>query len=67
MVKVPSNYRYSSTNADLIIDGYKVGSKKDNFTESKPLSIEKQDNNLFIQTDKPIYKPGQTSKKIWHT
>nr|BAJ05271.1 alpha-2-macroglobulin [Diadumene lineata] len=54
----PSSYR--GTNAILTIFGHKVGSKTENFTETQSLDIEKQGNSLFIQTDKPIYKPGQT-------
>ncbi|KAL6063987.1 hypothetical protein STEG23_028507, partial [Scotinomys teguina] len=31
-----------------------------NFTKRKPMQITKADNLVFVQTDKPIYKPGQT-------
>lgn len=33
-----------------------------NFTKRKPMQITKADSLVFVQTDKPIYKPGQTVK-----
>lgn len=32
--------------------------------ESKNIFIEKHATNMFIETDRPIYKPGQKSKKF---
>lgn len=68
-VKIPYSSRYSRTNAQLFIVGFKVGSESESFNETQPLKIEKQENSLFIQTDKPIYKPSQTSKNpyVWMT
>lgn len=31
-----------------------------NFTRTKPIEIREAENVVFVQTDKPIYKPGQT-------
>ncbi|XP_049977984.1 pregnancy zone protein-like [Alexandromys fortis] len=33
-----------------------------NFTRTRPMQIRKAENIVFVQTDKPIYKPGQTVK-----
>ncbi|XP_038175866.1 pregnancy zone protein-like [Arvicola amphibius] len=33
-----------------------------NFTRIRPMQIRKAENVAFVQTDKPIYKPGQTVK-----
>uniref|UniRef100_A0A8C2MXY6 PZP, alpha-2-macroglobulin like n=1 Tax=Cricetulus griseus TaxID=10029 RepID=A0A8C2MXY6_CRIGR len=33
-----------------------------NFIKRKPMQITKAENLVFVQTDKPIYKPGQTVK-----
>ena len=43
--------------------GYDVMWKFENVTKS--ISIQKTSRTMFIQTDRPIYKPGEASKCSW--
>ncbi|KAK2568088.1 C3 and PZP-like alpha-2-macroglobulin domain-containing protein 8 [Acropora cervicornis] len=49
-----------SLQAKLTINGGQLGGRYDDFQSSEMITIAIPKNSLFIQTDKPIYKPGQT-------
>ncbi|XP_068740975.1 alpha-2-macroglobulin-like isoform X2 [Montipora capricornis] len=50
---------YSSMRGKLTVHGGPVDGKR-NFLSSEVVTIETPKSSMFIQTDKPIYKPGQT-------
>ncbi|KAM7438496.1 A-macroglobulin receptor [Porites harrisoni] len=61
-LKIPKDLnagRKKSIKAKLMVTGRPVGGKQV-FRKSEEITIEIPKKALFIQTDKPIYKPGQT-------
>ncbi|CAH3159931.1 unnamed protein product [Porites lobata] len=61
-LKIPKDLnagREKSIEAKLMVTGRPVGGKQA-FRKNKEITIEIPKKALFIQTDKPIYKPGQT-------
>ncbi|XP_067056984.1 pregnancy zone protein-like isoform X1 [Acropora muricata] len=52
--------KVKSLQAKLTINGGQLGGRYDDFQSSEMITIAIPKNSLFIQTDKPIYKPGQT-------
>ena len=53
--------KVQSLEARLTINGGRLGGlRHDDFQSSKMITITIPKISLFIQTDKPIYKPGQT-------
>ena len=55
-----------SLEARLTIHGGRLGGKLDDFNSSETITITIPKISLFIQIDKPIYKPGQTGNKTSH-
>lgn len=53
-----------SIRAKLSVFGGPVN-KKRVFSKSEIISIVIPKNSVFIQTDKPVYKPGQTGNAFW--
>lgn len=59
--------KVQSLEARLTINGGRLGGlRHDDFQSSKMITITIPKISLFIQTDKPIYKPGQTGNKTNH-
>ena len=58
--------KVQSLQAKLTINGGQLGGRYDDFQSSEMITIAIPKNSLFIQTDKPIYKPGQTGNKTNH-
>ena len=55
-----------SLEAKLTIHGGPLGGKLDDFQSSEMITVKIPKISIFIQTDKPIYKPGQTGNKTNH-
>ena len=58
--------KVKSLQAKLTIIGGQLGGRCDDFQSSEMITIQIPKISLFIQTDKPIYKPGQTGNKTNH-
>ncbi|KAK3709154.1 hypothetical protein QZH41_018067 [Actinostola sp. cb2023] len=61
-IKVPPSVpqvRYNQFN-NVYLQVHGVAKGKPDFRNKQALTLEHLENTLFIQTDKPIYKPGQT-------
>ncbi|XP_015766360.1 PREDICTED: C3 and PZP-like alpha-2-macroglobulin domain-containing protein 8 [Acropora digitifera] len=58
--------KVKSLQAKLTIIGGQLGGRRDDFQSSEMITIKIPKISLFIQTDKPIYKPGQTGNKTNH-
>eukprot|EP00794_Sanderia_malayensis_P010198 gene10198-11246_t len=53
VIKIPKNAKPGYAELQVTASG------GINFKQSKGITIEKKDHELFIQTDKPVYKPGE--------
>ena len=49
---------------ELVVTG-KSASENYSYTDTAIVKVEVSENLVFIQSDKPIYKPGQTGKPIY--
>ena len=58
--------KVQSLEAKLTIHGGPLGGKLDDFQSTEMITITIPKISIFIQTDKPIYKPGQTGNKTNH-
>lgn len=64
--QIPSDAKVGGEkqNAKLSIKIRPVGASEPVVKESDIITVERLSMSVFIQTDKPIYKPGQTSKWV---